>query len=130
MDGVSTSTINQVLDTLANTGLPIYITELDMTGDDNTQLQRYQEKFPVLANHSSVRGITFWGYIEGSIWEEEAWLLSTSGSERPALTWLKNNYLLQTAATPAPAGEPGRCKQRRGDRYCGRASRGTRLCGP
>jgi hypothetical protein len=104
MDGVSTSTMNQVLDSLSATGLPIYVSELDITGDDNTQLQRYQEKFPVLAD--AARGITFWGYIQGSIWEEEAYLITSSGSERPALTWLKNNYLLQTAATPAPAQTP------------------------
>lgn len=104
MDGVATSTMNQVLDTLGSTGLPIYASELDITGDDNTQLQRYQEKFPILADN--LKGITFWGYIQGSIWEEEAYLVRSNGSERPALTWLKNNYLLQTNATPAPAETP------------------------
>jgi endo-1,4-beta-xylanase len=77
-----------------------------MTGDDNTQLQRYQQKFPVLADHPSMKGITFWGYIEGSIWEEEAYLVRSSGTEQPALTWLKNNYLLQTAAIPVPIESP------------------------
>ncbi|MBN2444173.1 MAG: endo-1,4-beta-xylanase [Spirochaetales bacterium] len=106
MDGASTNTMTQVLDALGATGLPIYASELDITGDDNTQLQRYQEKFPVLADHPSVKGITFWGYIQGSTWEEEAYLITESGSERPALTWLKNNYLLRTNATPAPAETP------------------------
>ena len=88
MDNVSISTMNQVLDMLANTGLPIYVSEFDIRGDDQTQLQRYQEKFPVLWEHPSVKGITLWGYIQGDIWQEEAYLLRSDGVERPALTWL------------------------------------------
>ena len=106
MDGVTTNTMNQVLNTLAGTGLPIYVSELDITGDDNTQLQRYKDKFPVLAKHSSVKGITFWGYIQGSTWKADAWLMTTGGSQRPALQWLKDNYLLKTDATPAPLQTP------------------------
>ncbi len=90
MDNVSTSTMNQVLSILSATGLPIYVSELDIRGDDNTQLQRYQEKFPVFWNNSNVKGITLWGYIEGMIWQAEAYLLRSNGTERPALTWLKN----------------------------------------
>ena len=84
MDNVSISTMNQVLDMLANTGLPIYVSEFDIRGDDQTQLQRYQEKFPVLWEHPSVKGITLWGYIQGDIWQEEAYLLSGGSVERPA----------------------------------------------
>ncbi len=46
MNNVSVTTMNQVLDMLAATGVPIYVSELDMSGDDQTQLARYQEKFP------------------------------------------------------------------------------------
>ncbi|WP_237223248.1 endo-1,4-beta-xylanase [Spirochaeta thermophila] len=88
MDSVSVSTMEQVLDMLAQTGLPIYVSELDMRGDDQTQLQRYQEKFPVLWEHPSVRGVTLWGYVEGHIWQSEAYLLHSDGTERPALSWL------------------------------------------
>jgi endo-1,4-beta-xylanase len=90
MDNVSTSTMNQVLNILSATGLPIYVSELDINGDDNTQLQRYQQKFPVFWNNSNVKGITFWGYIEGAIWQTQAYLLRSNGTERPALTWLMN----------------------------------------
>ena len=65
MDDVSVSTMRTVLDMLANTGLPIYVSELDMTGDDQTQLAGSQEKFPVLWEHPAVQGVTLWGYIEG-----------------------------------------------------------------
>jgi len=88
MDSVSTSTMKTVLDKLAATGLPIYVSELDMNGDDSTQLARYKEKFPVLWEHSGVKGVTLWGYIQGQIWQTEAYLLRSDGTERPALTWL------------------------------------------
>lgn len=92
MDDVSTSTINQVLDILAQTGLPIYVTELDMRGSDSQQLQRYQEKFPVLYEHPAVEGVTLWGYREGEHWEDGAHLIRSDGSVRPALQWLQDTY--------------------------------------
>jgi len=98
MDTVSTSTMKEVLDLLGATGLPIYVSELDITGDDTTQLARYTEKFPVLYNYPSVKGITLWGYIQGQCWKENTYLLTSSGAERPALQWLKT-YLKQTPGT-------------------------------
>jgi endo-1,4-beta-xylanase len=89
MDNVSVSTMNSVLSTLSATGLPIYVSELDMTGDDATQMARYTEKFPVLWENSNVKGITLWGYIEGQTWKANTHLITSSGTERPALTWLK-----------------------------------------
>lgn len=94
MNYVSTQTMNQVLGMLAGTGLPIYVTELDMTGDDNTQLQRYQQKFPILWKHPAVKGITLWGYIEGQTWEPGTHLIRSNGTERPAMQWLKQ-YMSQ-----------------------------------
>ncbi|AEJ62098.1 glycoside hydrolase family 10 [Spirochaeta thermophila DSM 6578] len=102
MDSVSVSTMEQVLDMLAQTGLPIYVSELDMRGDDQTQLQRYQEKFPVLWEHPSVRGVTLWGYVEGHIWQSEAYLLHSDGTERPALTWLMQYASGGSTPTPTP----------------------------
>lgn len=95
MDNVSVSTMNSVLNTLSVTGLPIYISELDITGDDDTQLSRYKEKFPVFWQNPNVKGITIWGWIEGATWIEGTHLFSKSSSERPALTWLKQ-YLKDT----------------------------------
>jgi len=89
MDNVSTNTMNIVLNKLAATGIPIYVSELDMTGDDNTQLQRYQQKFPVLWEHPGVKGITLWGYILGQTWADNTGLIHANGQERPAMQWLK-----------------------------------------
>ncbi len=84
------------LNRLAETGLPIFITEFDAgnlgntgTPDDNQQLEVYQRVFPVLWNHPAVHGITLWGYIQGQTWQSTAFLLRSDGTERPALTWLK-----------------------------------------
>jgi endo-1,4-beta-xylanase len=104
MDNVSTSTMKSVLNTLAATGLPIYVSELDMTGDDATQLARYKEKFPVLWEHASVKGITLWGYIEGTTWKEQTHLITTRNAERPALTWLRD--YLKSPVTPLPTFTP------------------------
>jgi endo-1,4-beta-xylanase len=102
MDTVSVSTMNQVLGILGATGLPIYVSELDMTGDDTTQLNRYKEKFPVLYESQYVKGITLWGYIQGQTWASNTHLISSSGVERPALAWLKQ-YLANPPSTSRSA---------------------------
>jgi len=102
IDTLNTSTMKSNLDKLAATGLPIYVSELDITGDDNTQLARYKEKFPILWEHPAVKGITLWGWIQGQTWKENTYLITSSGAERPALKWLKE-YLGGTAASPTPS---------------------------
>lgn len=101
---VESTPVNQLeenLDKLATSGLPIYITELDigninnsstgnLTTDDNVQLEIYQRVFPVLWEHPAVEGITVWGYIQGQTWQSTAYLIRNDGTERPALTWLKS----------------------------------------
>jgi endo-1,4-beta-xylanase len=88
--GYSTSTLQSNLDALAQTGLPIYVSEWDIDADDQQQLNEYQQKFPIVWNHPSVKGVTLWGYIYGTTWREKTGLLYDNGSERPALTWLKD----------------------------------------
>ncbi len=91
VEAYDVSTLQSNLDRLAQTGLPIYVAEFELRGDDSTQLQRYQEKFPVFWEHSGVYGVTLWGYIQGVIWQSEAWLVSSGSvgsTERPAMQWL------------------------------------------
>ena len=79
------------LDSLAATGLPIYVTELDIDGPtDEQQLRDYQRVFPVFWEHPGVHGITLWGFRLG-LWREKegAYLVREDGSERPALVWLR-----------------------------------------
>jgi endo-1,4-beta-xylanase len=88
--GYSASTLKSNLDALAQTGLPIYVSEWDIDADDQQQLNEYQQKFPTVWNHPAVKGVTLWGYIYGTTWRQRTGLLYDNGTERPALTWLKN----------------------------------------
>ena len=95
LENASTTTLTNNLDRLAATGLPIYISELDLgnigntgTPDDDQQLQLYQKIFPVLWEHPGVKGITLWGYIEGQMWQSTCYLVLKDGTWRPAMKWL------------------------------------------
>ena len=99
--GVPTATLRADLDTLAATGLPIYITEMDIDGrDDAKQLREYQRVFPLFWDDSAVKGITLWGFRPG-LWRDEqgANLIRKDGSERPALVWLRG-YVRAQHSTP------------------------------
>ncbi|HEY6555736.1 MAG TPA: endo-1,4-beta-xylanase [Polyangiaceae bacterium] len=86
---MSTSTVQNYLDRLAATGLPIYITEYDINvADDVQQRNIMQSQFTMFWNHPSVRGITLWGYVSGSTWLPNSGLMSSSGQMRPAMGWL------------------------------------------
>jgi len=73
-----------------DTGLPVYITEMDMSyTDDQAQLTAYQSYFPLFRASPHVRGITIWGWIYGSTWSQAPSSgLMRDGSPRPAMTWL------------------------------------------
>jgi endo-1,4-beta-xylanase len=89
--GTSAETLKANLDALGATGLPIYLTEMDIDGaTDLIQLTEMQRVFSVFWKHPAVKGITFWGFRVG-LWrnDQKAYLIGTTGKERPALTWLK-----------------------------------------
>ncbi len=89
------------LDLLAATGLPIYVTELDIDGPtDEIQLADYQRIFPAFWEHPAVRGITLWGYRPGH-WRtaQGAYIAHQNGAERPALLWLLD-YVPGTTLRP------------------------------
>ncbi|MFZ1288597.1 MAG: endo-1,4-beta-xylanase [Melioribacteraceae bacterium] len=95
LENTNTSTLKSNLDRLAATGLPIYISELDLgnlndsgTPDDAKQLELYKKYFPVLWQHPGVKGITLWGYLEGQMWQTTCYLVHTDGEQRPALDWM------------------------------------------
>jgi endo-1,4-beta-xylanase len=99
---LSSTSIKRSLDSLAKTGLPIYVTELDIDGPtDRTQLDRYQEVFPAIWEHPAVKGVTLWGWRPG-LWrnEEKAFLVNSIGEERPALQWLREYVIFTTTGDP------------------------------
>ncbi len=99
------SQLKSNLDKLGSTGLPIHITEFDLGNilnqgavNDSVQLSLYKQRFSLLWEHPSVKGITIWGYIEGQVWQATTYLRRVSGAERPALQWLRK-YVV---APPTP----------------------------
>ena len=82
--------VSDNLDRLAATGLPIYISELDINfRQDARQAQRLSELFRLFWQHPAVVGVTHWGFVEGAMWRENAFLLTSSNEQRPALNWLR-----------------------------------------
>lgn len=79
--GLEYARLNNVqssLDKLAETGIPIYVSELELEhADDNTQLGMYQDIFPLLYEHPGVHGVTLWGYLAGEMWKADAYLLGS-----------------------------------------------------
>jgi endo-1,4-beta-xylanase len=87
---MSASTLQANIDKItAQTGLPVYISEYDINvADDNQQKNIMQSQFTMFWNDKNVAGITIWGYIVGSTWETNSGLMTSSGTMRPAMSWL------------------------------------------
>ncbi|MBD0257857.1 MAG: endo-1,4-beta-xylanase [Cytophagales bacterium] len=105
----SAATLKSVLDGYQATGLPVYVTELDIDGQtDQIQLDEYKRVFPVYWEHPAVAGVTLWGYRPGH-WRtaQGAFLATAEGCERPALVWLRRyvgNNPPVAALAAAPTG--------------------------
>lgn len=97
--GQSVATVKGYIDTLASTGLPIFITEFDIgDGNDDSQKQKIQNMFTLFWTHPKVVGVTYWGYVVGQTWVSGTGLLNTDGTERSSLTWMKQ----YVASNPNP----------------------------
>ena len=91
---VSASTTSANLDLLATTGLPIYVTELDIDGPtDEVQLARLPENLPgVLGapgrsrHHALGLRPGHWRTAQG------AYIVLENGAERPAMVWLRTTW--------------------------------------
>ncbi|MBK9677753.1 MAG: endo-1,4-beta-xylanase [Saprospiraceae bacterium] len=54
-------TIQDNLGRLISTGLPIYISEFDVNiANDQDQLEKYKQLFPIWWEHPAVKGVTLW----------------------------------------------------------------------
>ncbi len=95
---LSVSTVQSNVDALATqTGLPVYITELDINeANDATQKTELQSLMTMFEADANVKAITLWGYIVGQTWEANTGLMTASGTMRPAMQWLvSSGYLLK-----------------------------------
>ena len=79
------------LDTVSiKSGLPVYITEFELAiANDDFQRTRYEEVFATMWEHPAVQGVTLWGYEEGKMWRDDGYLVRADGTDRPAMTWLR-----------------------------------------
>jgi endo-1,4-beta-xylanase len=85
LEYAQSSAIETNLNSLAETGIPIYVSELDLEHEsDATQLDMYKRVFPLLYEHPGVVAVTLWGYIIGEHWKPNAYLL---GSKTTAGTY-------------------------------------------
>lgn len=90
LENKSDETIRLNLDRLGATGLPVYISEFDLNiENDQEQLTRMQQLFPIFYTSAHVNGITFWGFRENQIWRANSHLIDANGVKRPALKWLE-----------------------------------------
>ncbi len=83
------SMVQTNLNTLAATGLPIYISELDVNiANDAHHAKVLSELFTVFWQHPSVAGVTHWGHLQGNMFRQDAYLIRLDGTTRPGLDWL------------------------------------------
>jgi endo-1,4-beta-xylanase len=87
---VSLTTVQKYLaDLISQTGLPVYITEMDLAiADDVQQAAVMKDLVTTFWNDPNVPGITYWGYIVGATWRSNTGLMTDTGAMRPAMTWL------------------------------------------
>jgi len=83
------SVVEQNLATLAATGLPIYISEFDVNfADDARHANVLRDLASVFFANPSVVGLTHWGHLQGDVWQTNAYLIRSDGSQRPGMDWL------------------------------------------
>jgi endo-1,4-beta-xylanase len=84
------TTLKTNIDKIASlTGLPIYITEYDINqADDAKQLAQYKDHFTMFMSNANIKGVTIWGYVVGATWQTNTGIMQSSGTMRPAMTWL------------------------------------------
>jgi endo-1,4-beta-xylanase len=90
LERADVAVVAQNLDTLAATGLPIYISEFDLNyADDARHANVFRDLFTVFWDHPSVVGVTHWGHLQGSVWREDGYLVRSDDSTRPAMDWVQ-----------------------------------------
>ncbi len=90
----------KVLDSLAQLGLPIWITEFDVNqADINLRANDMEDFYRIAFSHPAVEGILMWGFWEGSRWYpnwfivNNDWTLNEAGRRYEALMdeWTTKN---------------------------------------
>ncbi|MBE6328032.1 MAG: carbohydrate-binding protein [Bacteroidales bacterium] len=95
--------------------LQCYITEFDISqGDENTYETIMKNTFKPMWEADFVSGITIWGFVNGATWRDNTGLVTSSGSDRSGMKWLKQ-YMASDDAKNAKA------------KFCGKSAGGPSL---
>nr|KAG5712883.1 hypothetical protein BaRGS_007480 [Batillaria attramentaria] len=104
--------IKQRLDTLAQAGLPIWITELDvMAQDENKRADFIERALRAVYGHPAVEGIVFWGFWDKTHWrgEKAAFVkgdnLQLTAAGRRLLDLLENQWMTDETRVLSQAGD-------------------------
>ena len=110
--GMSATNLSNALERQQNTlKMPMFITELDIdVANDAQQKAEYQKLLPVMWEKPYCAGVTLWGYVLGATWVSNSGLYRQDGTERPAMTWIKE-YMQTDAAKTAVGPFPGTVKE-------------------
>lgn len=74
-----------ILDRFAEFGLPLYITEYDISIDDLETSGRYtRDALQVFFSHPAVEGFLMWGFWDGRHWQGDAPLYTVDWTPKPA----------------------------------------------
>lgn len=109
---MSSESLSAALNRQQNTlKMPMFITELDIDiANDAQQKAQYQKVLPVMWEAPYCAGVTLWGYVMGKTWVDNSGLYQQNGTERPAMTWIKE-YMQTDAAKNAVGPFPGTVKE-------------------
>ncbi|KAM0903287.1 hypothetical protein ACQ4PT_018726 [Festuca glaucescens] len=77
--------ICDALDKLATTGIPIWFTELDVPEQDvGLRAQDLEVVLREAYAHPAVQGVVLWGFLQGTMWRQNAWLVNADGTVNEA----------------------------------------------
>nr|QGJ04027.1 cellulase [Rapana venosa] len=103
--------VKQRLDRLAQAGLPIWVTELDVVAqDENRRADFYEKVLRTLYSHPAVEGILFWGFWDQAHWRGEAAALvrgnnlDLTAAGRRVLDLLERQWMTEDSRDLAHAG--------------------------
>lgn len=111
---LSTASVKANIDKIAAVGIPLYVTEYDIGETDDTKQKNIMaEQMTMFWNHTSIKGVTYWGLRAGQTWRTGTGIFTSGGQPRPSMTWLidwipKNQAkcLSDIEARPAVAAAP------------------------
>ena len=77
----------------------MFISEYDISeANDEEQKACYSQQISYFMENEHVAGITIWGYVNGATWSSNTGIINEDGTERAAMTWLKEYLSTHTGA--------------------------------